>query len=357
MKDVISMPSSTQKYCSYHKSNFHNTSECRAKKECSGSQKKNLLIKPESGRNAEDFMACNLCINDQNFAFVIDTGAQENYVSDKNPLLATSEVQTTKKMVELANGDKTSITKKITLKFRMDSSYKTFEEEFYILPSLPYQGVLGFKFLQKHNCNINCGDHLLLFPDQVNSARNYNPDQILRNKTDLIYSLSTRLTSQLRDFKGKNPVLGHIRGHTMSIPLTTKIPIHKKPYPISLAQQAPVKEEIQRLLDLDIIRKSSSPYASPAFPVGKKNGQIRLVIDYRGLNSKTVKLGYPFPNIQYSLMDLKGSEYFSQIDLNMGYYQIPVAKEDIPKTAFVLPFGQYEFLRMPFGLCNAPREF
>ncbi|KAF9761135.1 Transposon Tf2-9 polyprotein [Nosema granulosis] len=93
------------------------------------------------------------------------------------------------------------------------------------------------------------------------------------------------------------------------------------------------------------------------FQKQKKNGDIGLLIDYRALNKKTIKQGYPFPSIQNSLTEPKGSTIFSQLDLNMGYYQIEIDKESVAKTAFVLPFGQYEFFRMPFGLSNASREF
>jgi putative transposase len=161
----------------------------------------------------------------------------------------------------------------------------------------------------------------------------------------------------LENFKSTNPKLGRVEGRELSIPLTCQVPVNERPYPIAMAFLPKVKEEIDRLLKLKIIRKSNSVYASPAFAVPKKEGKIRLVVDYRKLNDKTLKLGYPFPNIQYSLMDLKGSEKFSQIDLNMGYHQIPVKEEDVYKTAFVVPFGHYEFLRMPFGYSNAPREF
>ncbi|KAF9761847.1 Transposon Ty3-G Gag-Pol polyprotein [Nosema granulosis] len=143
----------------------------------------------------------------------------------------------------------------------------------------------------------------------------------------------------------------------MQLPLKDTVPVHKRPYPVPLNQIQAVKDEIARLIALDVIQESKSVYASPAFTIPKKNGKTRLVIDYRELNKKTVKLGYPFPGIQYTLIDLKGARFFSQLDLNMGYYQIEIAEKDRYKTAFVLPFGHYEFKRMPFGLCNAPREF
>lgn len=110
-------------------------------------------------------------------------------------------------------------------------------------------------------------------------------------------------------------------------------------------------------MENNIIRKSYSTFASPAFPLLKRNGQIRLVIDYRDLNKITVKDAFLFPDLHAQLQDFNNATVFSSLDMNQGYYTIHIREEDIHKTAFVLPLGHFEFLRMPFGLTNAPRTF
>ncbi|MGL4850739.1 MAG: reverse transcriptase domain-containing protein [Clostridium sp.] len=352
-----STPATTsEKYCSYHKSNFHNTSECRAKNDLTRKPSrngKNLIIKPQ---RINQHISCTAEIQNQRYDFIVDTGAEENYISDEIASTIISKTIPIRKTIELANGDRTTITKKLLLNFGIKGQNKLFSEEFHVLPSLPYSGVLGLNFLKKHQFQIDCANRKI-FVTQSDKTVHSTPDQQLEIKSDLIYPPSSKLQSFLRDFKRNNPTLGHIKTHEMTIPLVSSIPVHKKPYPVPIALLPKVHEEINRLLKLGVIRKNASTYSSPAFPIKKKNGDIRLVVDYRELNSKTVKLGYPFPNIQYSMINLKGAIFFSQLDLNMGYYQIPIKKEETHKTSFVLPFGQYEFLRMPFGLCNAPREF
>ncbi|UYV80142.1 K02A2.6-like, partial [Cordylochernes scorpioides] len=134
-------------------------------------------------------------------------------------------------------------------------------------------------------------------------------------------------------------------------------PIKHKPYRVSPKERDIIKEQIQDMLQEGVIRASSSPWAFPVILVRKRDGNWRFCVDYRKLNSITVKDVYPIPRIDDVMDTLQGSRYFTAIDLRSGYWQVEIEEQDKKKTAFTTSHGLYEFNVMPFGLCNAPATF
>ena len=117
------------------------------------------------------------------------------------------------------------------------------------------------------------------------------------------------------------------------------------------------KGAIEKLWKQGSIRPSTSPWASPIVLVRKKDGQVRTCVDYRRLNSVTVKDAFPIPRVQDCLDTVAGAVLFSTMDITAAYNQIPVRQEDIPKTAFCSRYGLMEFVTMPFGLATATATF
>ena len=118
-----------------------------------------------------------------------------------------------------------------------------------------------------------------------------------------------------------------------------------------------VKEEIEKLLTAKVINSSRSSWSAPIIIIPKGDGGKQLVIDYRALNKVTRKFTWPMPKVKDIFSKLNGAKYFRMLDLRAGYHHIPLDKPYIPKSAFNLPFGKYEYIKVPFGLAEAPAYF
>jgi hypothetical protein len=134
-------------------------------------------------------------------------------------------------------------------------------------------------------------------------------------------------------------------------------PPFRRPYRMSPKELDELKKQIQGLLDKGWIRPSHSPFGSPVLFVAKSDGSLRLCVDYRALNAVTKRSRYPIPRTDEIFDRLNKAFYLTCLDFQQGYHQVAIDEPDVEKTAFVTRYGQYEWLVMPFGLCNAPSTF
>ena len=142
-----------------------------------------------------------------------------------------------------------------------------------------------------------------------------------------------------------------------SIELKSDTVVNIKPYPIPHAYRDEVRSMIQDMLTQDIIEESCSEWSSPLVVVKKKEGSIRLAVDFRKLNSISKQDAFPTPSINEIINGLNNAKIFSKLDFKSGYYQVPLRASDRPKTAFKIDNKLYQFKRMPFGLCTAMQTF
>ncbi len=247
----------------------------------------------------------------------------------------------------------------------------TFTHQFYVITDLDEGCILGYDFLAAHEIVISPSDRsisykhdnelrtLVIPPLPICSISVVRPPQFeltnvpegsrenLKNLLMTSFSLFTENIDELGTAKSVKHLI-----HTTQLPHV--MPMRRTPERLRLV----VKKQIADMLRNKIIRPSTSPYASAILLVAKKEeGQMRFCVDYRPLNSVTVKDRYPIPNIQLIIDSLHGAKFFSTLDLLSGYWQIEIEEKHKYKTAFICEYGLYEFNRMPFGLCNAPGTF
>ncbi|WVZ81777.1 hypothetical protein U9M48_029119 [Paspalum notatum var. saurae] len=209
-------------------------------------------------------------------------------------------------------------------------------------------------------------DHLQATISEINSSRGQLVEFVpVRSPTSYLHSLVTKSVEEVpvvREypdvFPEELPGLPPVRAIEFAIDLITgTAPIAKAPYRMSGKEYDELKKQLDELLEKGFIRDSVSPWGAPVLFVKKKDGTMRMCIDYRDLNAVTIKNKYPLPRIDDLLDRLKGAKHFSKIDLRSGYHQMRIRESDIPKTAFVTRYGHHEFTVVSFGLTNAPAYF
>ncbi len=166
------------------------------------------------------------------------------------------------------------------------------------------------------------------------------------------------LIGEFEDIFALNPAqLGHTNIVEHSVNTGDNMPIRQPPRRVPFALRAKVDEMVEEMSTQGVIQPSTSPWASPIVLVTKKDGSTRFCVDYRRLNSVTKKDVHPLPRIDDTLDSLANQKYFTTLDLASGYWQVGMEQQSQEKTAFITHSGLYEFLVMPFGLCNAPATF
>jgi hypothetical protein len=215
--------------------------------------------------------------------------------------------------------------------------------------------LLGSDFLKHYKLAVDLASKSLLEAGTMQSVAVGN--LVVAGGLAAVRNMPPQLGELLMQFpevlskSGKLPPIKHTVTHSI---VTTGRPVTAKFRRLDVAKLAAAKKEFLQLEADGIIHRSCSSWASPLHMVPIKDGTWRPCGDYRQLNTVTSPDLYPLPNIGDMSAKLAGCNMFSKIDLRKGYYQIPVAAEDVAKTAVITPFGLFKFLRTPF--CCAMRD-
>jgi hypothetical protein len=320
---------------------------------------------------------------------LIDSGASASYVSPR--ILGDRKTKTVLgRAVETAGGHTLTIDKQVSLALDV-AGYRHSVEAFVL--DTKFDLILGRDWLKSENpvpdwdidtwrINKN-GKQYLLRPRRARPLPDFSylisqrqVERLERNnqvdgmylcllrsgedeeiKTDIDTKISALQAEFPTVFQDKLPGLPPERAISHVIDTGDATPINRQPYKMSPRELDEVRKQLKELLDLGLIRPSVSPWGAPVLFVRKKDGSMRMCIDYRALNNVTKRNTCPLPRIDECLERLGGARFFSSIDLRSGYHQVRIREEDIPKTAFNTRYGSFEWLVLSFGLTNSPPTF
>lgn len=232
---------------------------------------------------------------------------------------------------------------------------------FYVVPPgcMKYDAILGMSALEYMDVEVNeKGVNIKKKVNEADAAEESEIMQILntceRESIDVDPPYVEVIKEIIENYNPKSEV--HSRVETKII-LTDDEPVHSAPRRFAPKEKKVLEETIDEWLKTGIVRESVSEYASPVTLAPKKNGSLRVCVDYRQLNRKMVKDCFPMRNIEDQIDKLKNAKVFTTLDLKNSFFHVPVEASSQKYTSFVTHMGQYEFLKTPFGLCNSPASF
>ncbi|KAK5784835.1 hypothetical protein PVK06_039374 [Gossypium arboreum] len=322
-----------------------------------------------------------------NVIALIDPGSTHSYICETLASSKTLPIESTEFVIRVSNPlGHYVLVNKVCKKSPLVFRGSCFPADLMLLPFDEFDVILGLDWLTMHDAVVNCKSKTI-------DLRCANNEIIRVESTDLkgLPAVISAMLAQKYVRKGCEAYLAYVLDDKESekkpesvpvvceypdvfpeelpglppvreiefgielVPGTT--PISIAPYRMAPTELKELKTQLQELVDRGFARPSFSPWGAPVLFVKKKDGTMRLCIDYRQLNKATIKNKYPLPRIDDLFDQLKGASVFSKIDLRSGYYQLRIRDSDVPKTAFRTRYGHYEFLVMPFGLTNAPAVF
>lgn len=290
----------------------------------------------------------------QKFLGLLDSGANRTIIGGPGwtSLRTTCDLNSSDvNRCTVANGQSCTVLGTLSLPFELCRRIRILEA--LVVPELPQPLILGMDFWRA----------MEIVPDMYSGEWHFRQDSQNHDLPNLalasVDTLSTTQRVRLDEvidaaFKKMGTKLG-CTSMVEHVIKTNHVPIRQRHYPISPAVQAQVNVELEKMLEEGIIEKSNSPWASPILLIKKKDNTYRFVVDYRQLNKVTERDAYPLPFVNATLDKLRDARYISTLDIKSAYWQIPLAEESRPLTAFVIPNrGLFQFRRMPMGLHNAP---
>lgn len=348
-----------------------------------------LSLHAISGTASENCMGVRALLHNQVLLILVDSGSSVSFISQKMvDRLKLVTQQCTPVKVKVANGQILD-TNRMVMGLEWWASGHTFKQDMRVLGLDAYDAILGYDWLRRHSpMQCDWDSKILSFEDQRKRVQLCGiagqQGEVLEVtsmqlekwvKGNDIWALAllettsdsgpvisdTQLQQLLQEFQDifATPTdLPPSRPFDHHIPLIPgSIPVNSRPYRYSPFHKTEIEKQVAQLLENGLIVPSVSPFASPVLLVQKKDGSWRFCVDYRKLNSMTIKNRFPMPVVEEIIDELAGTQFFSSMDMTAGHHQVRMGANEEYKTAFKTHQGHFQFRVMPFGLTNAPATF
>lgn len=308
-------------------------------------------------------------IFDEVFIALLDSGAnrsvmgrQASYLLDKFNLQTTDSHVT---ILTTADGTAQDVLGTVEVPLLVGNTVKLID--FLVVPSLAHGIILGSDFCEYFDISVdfktrtwrsgysNVEALKVGITLRNSTSSECNAVNVIRSHSELSLEQKKTIDVLIEHFKILSPrQLGRTNRIEHKIDTGDCEPIKQRHHVMSPYMLGHLNKELDKMLELGVVRPSTSPWASPVLLVKKSNGDMRFCFDGRRLNSVTKKCAYPLPLVDHILNKLSGAQFLSSIDLKSAFWQIPLETSSCEKTAFIVPGrGLFEFVVMPFGLCNA----
>ena len=348
-----------------------------------------LSLNAISGTDSGQAMRLQALVDNKVMLVLVDSGSSHSFVSSaflQNLNISASPA--VPRQVKLASGD-TMVTDKVVPALEWWCNGHTLVTDMLVLDIPTYDAILGYDWLNSHSpmyCDWANKTLEFTVKDKLVQLVGLSPslasvkelssatlakwikgnavwslavvDSFVPAKTPAYPSQVDRVLKQYHTVFSDPKQLPPLRKHDHHIPLLPNTPpVNSRPYRYSPLHKTEIERQVKELLQAGLIEYSISPFASPVLLVQKKDGTWRFCVDYRKLNSITIKNRFPMPVIEEILEELAGSKFFTKLDMRSGYHQVRMAVQDENKTAFKTHHDHFQFRVMPFGLTNAPATF
>lgn len=305
------------------------------------------------------------------FKALLDSGSMRSIISNeclaklKNARLVKSEQKLAAQLTAV-NGQTIPVRKKVVLHFKINKY--SWDHEFWVCSNVPFDVIIGYNIMKHTGLHIDAANECVYFQ--------FSPSKLVDTQTDAhvctsidgsetveagLFNSCVTESSQERDLLSTltaeypdviSDTIGSAKVQPYEILLSDRSPVRKPPYQLAPDKMVIMRKVINGLLESKVIQKSVSSWSSPAFLQEKPDKQShRLLVNYRECNKHIIFDSHPLPTIDSAFQYLGKAQYFSTLDLKSSYFQLPISSASSHITAFSVPFGTYEFLKIPQGIC------